>query len=68
MVADFARRERALAIHSERVGHHELGSISILTAEPGALGQAPCGELNEKMRGSSSGSETPCSGHAKRSE
>ena len=31
-------------------------------------GQAPCGELNEKMRGSSSGSETPCSGQAKFSE
>ncbi len=28
-------------------------------------GQAPCGELNEKMRGWSSGSETPWSGHAK---
>ncbi len=28
-------------------------------------GQAPCGALNEKMRGCSSGSETPCSGHAK---
>ena len=31
-------------------------------------GQAPCGELNEKIRGWSSGSETPCSGQAKRSE
>ena len=31
-------------------------------------GQAPCGELNEKMRGCSSGSETPCSGQAKFSE
>ena len=31
-------------------------------------GQAPCGELNEKIRGWSSGSETPCSGHANRSE
>ena len=27
-------------------------------------GQAPCGELKEKMRGCSSGSETPCSGQA----
>ena len=31
-------------------------------------GHAPCGELNEKIRGCSSGSETPCSGQAKRSE
>jgi hypothetical protein len=30
-------------------------------------GQAPCGELKEKMRGCSSGSDTPWSGHAKRS-
>ena len=28
-------------------------------------GQAPCGELKEKILGSSSGSETPWSGHAK---
>ena len=32
------------------------------------LGHAPCGELNEKIRGWSSGSETPCSGQANRSE
>ena len=31
-------------------------------------GQAPCGELKEKTRGSSSGSETPWSGHARFSE
>jgi len=31
-------------------------------------GHAPCGELKEKMRGSSSTSEGPCSGQAKRSE
>ena len=31
-------------------------------------GQAPCGELKEKIRGWSSGSETPCSGHANFSE
>ncbi len=31
-------------------------------------GQAPCGELNEKILGSSSGSETPWSGQAKFSE
>ena len=31
-------------------------------------GHAPCGELKEKIRGSSSGSETPCSGQAKFSE
>ena len=29
---------------------------------------APCGELKEKIRGSSSTSEGPCSGQAKRSE
>ena len=31
-------------------------------------GHAPCGELNEKMRGCSSGSETPWSGQANFSE
>ena len=32
------------------------------------LGHAPWGELKEKIRGWSSGSETPCSGQANRSE
>ncbi len=31
-------------------------------AEPAAVGQAPNGELNEKCRGSSSGSEMPQTG------
>ena len=44
------------------------GSISSWAPSPVQRGQAPCGALKEKMRGSSSGSETPCSGQAKFSE
>ena len=35
---------------------------------PWQSGQAPNGELNENCRGSSSGSDRPQTGHAKRSE
>ncbi len=35
---------------------------------PWQRGHAPCGELKENTRGASSASDTPCSGHAKRSE
>ena len=49
-------------------GTTRSGSISSCEPSPVQRGQAPCGELKEKMRGSSSGSETPCSGHAKFSE
>ena len=38
----------------ERSGMTRSGSISSLRPEAGAAGQAPCGELNEKLRGSSS--------------
>ena len=44
------------------------GSISSWAPRPVQRGQAPWGALKEKMRGSSSGSETPCSGQAKFSE
>ena len=40
------------------------GSISSCEPSPVQRGQAPCGELKEKIRGCSSGSETPCSGQA----
>src|ERR687885_771214 len=46
-------------------GTSRSGSISCWAPSPVQRGQAPCGELKEKIRGSSSGSETPCSGHAK---
>ena len=46
-------------------GTSRSGSISSCAPRPVQRGQAPCGALNEKMRGSSSGSETPCSGQAK---
>src|SRR3712207_8715516 len=49
-------------------GTSRSGSISCCAPRPWQRGQAPCGELKEKIRGCSSGSETPCSGHAKRSE
>ena len=46
-------------------GTTRSGSTSSCAPRPVQRGQAPCGELNEKTRGSSSASETPCSGHAK---
>ena len=46
-------------------GTTRSGSTSSCAPRPVQRGQAPCGELKEKMRGSSSASETPCSGHAK---
>ena len=48
-----------------RVGDEQVGSISSCEPRPVHRGHAPCGALNEKMRGSSSGSPTPCSGQAK---
>jgi hypothetical protein len=56
------------AIDSDGSGTISSGSISRWVPSPVQRGQAPCGELNEKMRGASSGSEMPSSGHAKRSE
>jgi hypothetical protein len=44
------------------------GSISICEPSPVQCGQAPCGELNEKMRGSSSGIEVPQLRHENFSE
>ena len=44
------------------------GSISICEPSPVQRSHAPWGELKEKMRGSSSTSDGPCSGQAKRSE
>ena len=49
-------------------GTSSSGSITICAPRPWQCSQAPCGELNEKIRGSSSTSEGPCSGQAKRSE
>ena len=56
------------AIDSVGSGTSRSGSISCCAPRPVHRGQAPCGELNEKIRGWSSGSETPCSGQANRSE
>ena len=55
-------------IDSDGSGTTSSGSISICEPSPVQRSQAPWGELNEKIRGSSSTSEGPCSGHAKRSE
>src|SRR5437016_5544218 len=43
-------------------GTTRSGSISILTPRPWQVGQAPCGVLNEKERGSISPSENPSYG------
>ena len=40
------------------------GSIDRSTPSPEQVGQAPKGLLKENIRGSSSGKEIPCSGHA----
>jgi hypothetical protein len=49
-------------------GTTSSGSISICVPSPVHRVHAPCGELKEKMRGSSSGIEVPQRRHAKRSE
>ena len=49
-------------------GTSRSGSTSSCAPRPVQRGHAPCGELKEKIRGSSSGSETPWSGQAKFSE
>ena len=55
---------------SERLGSGTIssGSISICEPSPVQRGQAPWGELNENIRGSSSGIEVPQCRHMKRSE
>ena len=40
-------------------GRTSSGSISSLVPSPVHVGQAPCGELNEKLRGSSSSIVVP---------
>ena len=45
-------------------GTSKSGSISCCEPRPVQRGHAPWGELKEKIRGCSSGSETPWSGHA----
>ena len=53
---------------SDGSGTISSGSISIWEPSPVHRGQAPCGELNENIRGSSSGIEVPQCRHANRSE
>ena len=53
---------------SDGSGTISSGSISICEPRPVQRGQAPWGELKEKMRGSSSGIEVPQCRQAKRSE
>src|SRR5215204_2086508 len=55
-------------MESSGSGTRRSGSISCWAPSPVQRGQAPCGELKLKIRGWSSGSPTPCSGQAKRSE
>ena len=50
------------------LGSTSVGSISNFVPSPWQVGQAPCGELNEKNRGEISGIEILQSAHAKRSE
>ena len=52
---------------SDGSGTISSGSISICEPSPVQRGQAPCGELKENMRGSSSGIEVPQCRHMKRS-
>jgi hypothetical protein len=56
------------ASDSDGSGTTSSGSISIWEPRPVQRGQAPCGELKEKERGSSSGMEIPQCRQAKRSE
>ena len=53
---------------SDGSGTTSSGSISICEPRPVQRGQAPCGELNENERGSSSGIEIPQCRQANRSE
>ena len=53
------------SIESDGSGTTSSGSISCCVPRPVQRGHAPCGALKEKIRGWSSGSETPWSGHAK---
>src|SRR4029079_11284505 len=46
----------------ERSGITRSGSISSLVPRPVQVGQAPCGELNEKLRGSNSSAVYPSYG------
>ena len=55
-------------IDSAGLGTTSSGSISICEPSPVQRSHAPWGELNEKIRGSSSASDGPCSGQANRSE
>ncbi len=55
-------------IDSVGSGTTSSGSISIIDPRPVHRGHAPCGELNEKIRGSSSGMTGPWSGQANFSE
>jgi hypothetical protein len=47
----------------ERSGMTRSGSMTSCVPSPVQLGQAPCGELNEKLRGSSSSIVNPSYGH-----
>ena len=62
------RQDRAVVQRQGRVRHDQLGVDLHLRAEPVQRGQAPCGELKENIRGSSSGIEVPQWRHMKRSE
>ena len=62
-VGIFAHGTRApLARLFERSGMTRSGSISSFVPRPVQAGQAPCGELNEKLRGSSSSIVVPSYG------
>ena len=61
-------QHRALAQRATRgSGTTRSGSIAVRAPMPSHAGQAPCGPLNENIRGSMGGSEMPHSMQAKRS-
>ena len=68
LAADRPRDERAPRSRATRPGRAGRGRSRACAPSPVHRGHAPCGELNEKIRGSAPGSDTPCSGHAKFSE
>ena len=66
-LVDHGRIAPSLSV-SDGSGTTRSGSISICEPRPVHRGHAPCGELNEKIRGSSSGITGPWSGQANFSE
>src|SRR2546426_7214697 len=69
--ASIALRDHGASAPADRLlfrsGMRRFGSNSSLVPSPVHVGQAPCGELNEKLRGSSSSIVKPSYGQLYRS-